>query len=494
MSSASLLSTGKKQTLCSLVVNRHHGPQSPMAFAKSVNQSFDAKELLTDPEIISPHQSSINCLAVDRANGRFLLAGSADGTVSIWDLTKWGSEHHIRQGTNNNTLARKSAFHPIARSIKVTAPRNYDIPGGHSSSVAHVQWYPVDSGAFLSSASDGTLLFWDTNQMQPVLRVNPFDDDAGGGGIAHLQTGGDHSLIASGSWNDDAIKLVDIRSGAHSHELSGHRDGISALRWSPNMPVVLASGSKDGTVRLWDIRKSGSRACITVCNREVTAVSSFKPNRPYKADYSHLRESKPKEKSSSLTKIKKRKRASASLAPNYYQHLQSDYILSHSIGHVSALQFFPNGHYLASIGGIDGDLCLWDLRTAGCPQRQIVKFVAPGGTRASTGRLRKAPMAITTGPLYYNNSSSSSSSSQEGTRTATSIWVAKNHNILGFGMEGGSPQQVLKGHLNMITCIETWEPGRRLVTGSRDGMILCWGKPSAMGNPMPVLDKDADNW
>ncbi|CAJ1949566.1 unnamed protein product [Cylindrotheca closterium] len=482
MNSANHLLTRKQQPLCSLVVNRHHGPQSPMAFARFVTQSFDAKELLTNPEIISPHQSSIDCLAVDKTNGRFLLAGSADGTVSIFDLSKWGSEHHIRQGTNNNSLARKSAFHPIARSIKVTAPQNYDIPEGHSSSVAHVQWYPVDSGAFLSTAYDGTLLFWDTNQMQPVLRVHPFDDDAGGGGIAHLQTGGDHSLIAAGSWNDDAIKLVDIRSGSHSHELSGHTDGISTLQWSPNMPVVLASGSKDGTVRLWDIRKSGSRACITVFNREVTAVSTFKPNKPYKADYAHLREKKPKGKPP-LTKIKKRKRASASLAPNYYQHLQSEYILSHSVGHVGALKFFPNGHYLASIGGVDGDLCLWDLRTAGSPQRQIVKFVAPGGTRPSTGRLRKAPMMVT-GPLYYSSQGS----------MATSIWVAKNHNILGFGMEGGSPQQVLKGHLNMITCIEAWEPGRRLVTGSRDGMILCWGKPSAMGNSIPILDTDADNW
>ncbi|KAL3935938.1 MAG: hypothetical protein SGBAC_008643 [Bacillariaceae sp.] len=481
MSSVNLSTTKKQQPLCWLVLNRHNGLQSPKAFAQSVTQRFDTKALLTNPEIISPHQSSINCLAVDKTNGRFLLAGSADGTVSIWDLTKWGSEHHIRQGTNNNTLARKSAFHPIARSVKVMAPQNYDIPEGHSSSVGHVQWYPVDSGAFLSTASDGTLLFWDTNQMQPVLRVSPFDDDAGGGGIAHLQPGGDSSLVALGSWNDDAIKLVDIRSGSHSHELSGHTDGISALQWSPNMPVVLASGSKDGTVRLWDIRKSGSRACITVCNREVTAVSSFKPNKHYKVDYSHLRASKPKGKSS-LTKLRKRKRASASLAPNYYQHLQAEYILSHSIGHVAALQFFPNGHYLASIGGIDGELCLWDLRTAGGPQRQIVRFVASGGTRPSTRRLRKAPMAIM-GPLYYSQG-----------KMATSIWVANLHTILGFGMEGGSPQQVLNGHLNNITCIETWEPGRRLVTGSRDGMILCWGKPSATGNPRPVLDKDADNW
>jgi WD40 repeat protein len=262
---------------------------------------------------------------------------------------------------------------------------------------------------------------------------------------------------------------VDVRSGASSHELTGHGGGITAVQWSPTMPVVLASGSKDGSVRLWDIRKSGSRACITVCNREVTGSSST--SKPYKADYSHLRASTKKN-----TKLlsKKRKLNATSLAPNYYRHLQSQNITSHAIGHVAAVSFFPCGQYLASVGGVDGELLVWDLRESGTPRRLTSKFVSPGGRPAATPRRRKAILKV------CNNT----------------IWVGCNHHLLGFGMDGGSPNQILRGHLNTITSLDQLEPGRNLVTGSHDGMVLSWGKPriASFASTVPVLKDDCDNW
>ena len=97
--------------------------------------------------------------------------------------------------------------------------------------MTHVQWYPVDTGAFLSAANDGNVLFWDTEKMESVLSVNPYPI-VGGVGSVHLQTGGNHSLIATGSWNHPVLKLVDIRSGSHSHELIGHDGRISAVQVS----------------------------------------------------------------------------------------------------------------------------------------------------------------------------------------------------------------------------------------------------------------------
>eukprot|EP00980_Cylindrotheca_fusiformis_P010214 scaffold2271_cov130-Cylindrotheca_fusiformis.AAC.9 len=464
-------SSSSGSSICSLVLDRQFGKYPPDSFERRASQFFETKELLNDPEIISPHESAIASLSINREEGRFLLAGSSDGTVSIWDISKWGSEHYIRQGSNNNSLARRTAYHPIARSVKVTAAEGLDIPGGHSSSVTHVQWYPVDTGAFLSSASDGDILLWDTNQMTPVLRVNPFDDNNSGGGscVSQLQAGGDHSLIGTGSWNDAALKLVDVRSGASSHQLTGHHGGISSIQWSPTMPVILASGSKDGTVRLWDIRKSGSRACIAVCNRGAT--QSAPASKPYKADYSHLRAS-----TKNVTKLisKKRKLEANSLAPNYYQHLQSQHVSSHSSGHVSAVSFFPSGQFLASVGGVNGELLVWDLRESGSPRRLTSKFVSPGGRPAATPLRRKATLKV----------------------CDNTIWVGCHQHLLGFGIDGGSPHQILRGHLNSITSLDQLEPGKNLVSGSRDGMILCWGKPriASFASTMPVLSDDRDNW
>jgi DNA excision repair protein ERCC-8 len=238
------LAPRRNASICSLVCSRQTGRCPPGSFERGVSRFFDAKELLDDPEIVSPHRTAISCLSLDRVGGRFLLAGSADATLSIYDLSKWGSEHFARQ---DDPQTRRTVFRPVARSIKVPAVEDdLEVPAGHSSSITHVQWYPVDTGAFLSSASDGTILLWDTNRMQPVLRVQPFDESAWGS--AHLQTGGDHSLIATGSWYESELKLVDVRSGASSHQLTGHDNGITAVQWSPTMPVILASGSQYGSI------------------------------------------------------------------------------------------------------------------------------------------------------------------------------------------------------------------------------------------------------
>lgn len=60
--------------------------------------------------------------------------------------------------------------------------------------------------------------------------------------------------MASGSsYQDFAIRLWDVESGALLRILDGHTHGVDALEFSPN-GQMLASATYDGTLRLWGIR------------------------------------------------------------------------------------------------------------------------------------------------------------------------------------------------------------------------------------------------
>jgi len=435
--------------------------------------------------VCSPHSFPITSLDVDnKSEGRFLLCGSHDCTITVYDLSILGSDHHL--GTSSSFTSKSSrdilmpekdkrTFHPVSRSRRIVGGC-YDpnhVPPGHSHAVTNVKWYPVDSGIFLSSDTDGSVLLWDTNAFVPVTSFNislhnRISEPAilsvtGKCSVSSMDipkavNNPIHLLLAVGSSrtsnertgqsliDDRVVRLCDIKSGSVSHELVGHggRGGVGTVQWSPTRQFELASGGNDGCVKMWDIRKSGSGACLFTLNRE-------RKNLKFGQRIDAIRDP-------NILPIKRC--LSETVAPNNYSMEFSS--CSHS-GPVSALSFTPDGKYLLSASGSDQKIQLWDIQPG-----------SNGGVVLPTMYL--GPSDASPHPIETNERLTSFLVSQPGSERTATLWLGGNGGLL-LGYEvhgmGGRPTKALSGHLDKITSISIQE-NFRLFTGCKDGMILAW--------------------
>ena len=149
----------------------------------------------------------------------------------------------------------------------------------------------------------------------------------------------DGSTLASGS-RDGTILLWDVATGGLIATLEGHTDWVSSASFSPD-GATLASGSRDGTILLWDVATGGLIATLEGHTDDVLSVS-FSPDGATLASGS-------KDGTIKLWDV-----ATRGLITTLEGH--ADRVLS--------VSFSPDGATLAS-GALDRTILLWDVATGG---------------------------------------------------------------------------------------------------------------------------------
>ncbi|OQR98105.1 methylosome protein 50 [Achlya hypogyna] len=70
------------------------------------------------------------------------------------------------------------------------------------------------------------------------------------------------AMLASGSW-DATVKLWDLTNMALLEQFKEHTDKVWGVQWAPLATTQLATASQDRSVRLWDTRQPGAVMTIT---------------------------------------------------------------------------------------------------------------------------------------------------------------------------------------------------------------------------------------
>merc|ERR1719457_168804 len=129
---------------------------------------------------------------------------------------------------------------------------------GHSDVVEDVSWHLLHESLFGSVADDHKLMIWDTRRggnSKPshtvdahtaevnCLSFNPYSE----------------FILATGS-ADKTVALWDLRNlRVKLHSFESHKDEIFQVQWSPHNETILASSGTDRQLHVWDLSKIGEQ-------------------------------------------------------------------------------------------------------------------------------------------------------------------------------------------------------------------------------------------
>jgi serine/threonine protein kinase len=249
----------------------HQGPVWSVAFAPDgrtlATGSDDATLRFWDAatgrelSVLSGNGSAVLGVAFAHS-GKFLLSGSADGILRVWGrqadaapLAMWkelpplphqgGNLRRIAISPDDNTVAVANSTQGVelwdvdSRTLRLTL-------AGHHGTILAIAFAP-DGKTLATGDASGDIRLWDpaTGAERARLRADPL-------GVRALAFSPDGETLASAGTGDKDVKFWQVVTRQLAATLPGYDSGALNMAISPD-GRLLATGSRDGTVKIGDV-------------------------------------------------------------------------------------------------------------------------------------------------------------------------------------------------------------------------------------------------
>ncbi|PPQ90302.1 hypothetical protein CVT25_013271 [Psilocybe cyanescens] len=480
------------------VLNGHSSHVSSVAFSPDgkyiVSGSYDNTVRLWDAEtgeLVQPplegHENSVLSVAFS-PDGKLIVSGSHDKTIRLWDATTGELVQPPFEG--HDSLVTSVAFSPDGKHITSgsydktiqlwnakTAKLVHPPFEGHDAPVLCVAFSP-DGKYIVSGSHDKTIRLWNAKTgelVQPPLE--------GHNRLVHsVAFSPDSKHIVSGS-EDNTIRLWDVETGKLVQPpLEGYNNSVCSVAFSPDGKHIV-SGSGDNTIQLWDVEtRELVQPPFEGHDSLVTSVA-FSPDGKHITSGSY-------DKTIQLWNAKTAKL----VHPPFEGHDAP----------VLCVAFSPDGKYIVS-GSHDKTIRLWNAKTGELVQppleghNRLVHSVAfspdskhiVSGSEDNTIRL----WDVETGKLVqpplegYNNSVCSVAFSPDGKHIVSGsgdntiqLWDVETRELV---------QPPFEGHDSLVTSVAFSPDGKRIVSGSFDKTIRLWNAEIGELVQLPLNEHDS---
>ncbi|KAI0842398.1 WD40 repeat-like protein [Hypoxylon sp. FL0890] len=209
------------------------------------------------------HEEIVNTMDISKRGEEFLVSGSDDGTIGIWDPRTKNAADFIETEFPITAVAVSEAGNEIYsggidNDIKVWDMRKKAVVYsmlGHNDTVTSLRVSP-DSQSLLSYSHDSTAKTWDIRPFAPTERhIRTFDG---------AQMGVEKNLIRA-SWDkagkkiavgagDGTVVIWSNDTGKLLYKLPGHKGTVNCAEFTPNEEPVILSASSDRRMLLGELR------------------------------------------------------------------------------------------------------------------------------------------------------------------------------------------------------------------------------------------------
>ncbi|ETO29898.1 hypothetical protein RFI_07227 [Reticulomyxa filosa] len=202
-------------------------------------------------QLPSGHDGSVCGIEFSPFNGsRYLCSGSGDYTIRLWDIETYKSLHVFSGHTSGVWCVD---FSPL-QSNNNNKNNSIGVIGGNG--------YTICSGSL-----DNTICMWDIETSKQLIIFGGHENYVRSVKYGSNELGAisGSNTILSGSM-DKSVRLWDIRFSKQIQKFNGHTDTVWAVDYPPfaiksshevgSSSNVICSGSRDNTIRFWDIRSN----------------------------------------------------------------------------------------------------------------------------------------------------------------------------------------------------------------------------------------------